>query len=79
MKDLNGSNAHNASAPGTSYDTQNMTHRSAKAEWQPHRAQTTMSCEWCYMTAISHDPLVTNTCSMIRFSNSLTRMFEMTT
>jgi predicted secreted hydrolase len=32
-----------------------MTHRSAKAEWQPHRAQTTTSQEWWYFTALLHD------------------------
>jgi len=38
------SNVHNPSTAELSYDTQNMTHRSAKAEWQPHRAQTRPAC-----------------------------------
>ena len=49
------SNIHNTSTAELSYDTQNMTHRSAKAEWQPHRAQTTTSQEWWYFTALLHD------------------------
>jgi len=49
------SNVHNTSTAELSYDTQNMTHRSAKAEWQPHRAQTTTSQEWWYFTALLHD------------------------
>jgi len=48
------SNVHNSSIE-ISYDTQNMTHRSAKAEWQPHRAQTTTSREWWYFSALLHD------------------------
>jgi hypothetical protein len=52
---LKPSNVHNASSAELSYDTQNMTHRSAKAEWQPHRAQTTTSQEWWYFTALLHD------------------------
>lgn len=49
------SKMHNTSTAELSYDTQNMTHRSAKAEWQPHRAQTTTSQEWWYFTALLHD------------------------
>ena len=49
------SNVQNSSTAELSYDTQNMTHRSAKAEWQPHRAQTTTSQEWWYFTALLHD------------------------
>jgi len=52
---LKPSNGHSASSAELSYDTQNMTHRSAKAEWQPHRAQTTTSQEWWYFTALFHD------------------------
>ncbi|MBV9175812.1 MAG: hypothetical protein JO297_02095 [Nitrososphaeraceae archaeon] len=54
---MNGSDAHynTSSSPEISYDTQNMTHRSAKAEWQPHRAQSAMSGEWWYLTALLHD------------------------
>ena len=55
MRDLNRFNAHNTSSAEISYDTQNMTHRSAKEEWQPHQGQTTMSTEWWYLTAILHD------------------------
>ena len=52
---LSNSNAHNTSAAELSYDTQNMTHRSAKEEWQPHRGQTAISQEWWYFTALLHD------------------------
>ena len=54
---MNGSDAHfnTSSSAGISYDTQNMTHRSAKAEWQPHRAQSATSSEWWYLTALLHD------------------------
>jgi predicted secreted hydrolase len=38
-----------------SYDTQNITHRSAFEEWQPHRGQTATSQEWWYVTALLHD------------------------
>lgn len=56
MRDLNRSNAHNTSSSAEiSYDTQNMTHRSAKEEWQPHRAQSATSIEWWYLTALLHD------------------------
>jgi hypothetical protein len=55
VKDSNGSNVRNTSSAEISYDTQNMTHRSAKEEWQPHRGQTTMSQEWWYITALLHD------------------------
>lgn len=55
VKALNGSNAHNTSSAEISYDTQNMSHRSAKEEWQPHRAQTTTSMEWWYITALLYD------------------------
>lgn len=40
---------------GLSYDTKNMTHRSAKAEWQPHLGQTNSFVEWWYFTALLHD------------------------
>ena len=54
---MNWSDSHynTSSSAGISYDTQNMTHRSAKAEWQPHRAQSAMSGEWWYLTALLHD------------------------
>lgn len=52
-------NNNNSSSGGSplllSYDTQNMTHRSAQEEWQPHRHQTTTSWEWWYITALLHD------------------------
>src|SRR5690348_17325871 len=35
-----------------SFDTTNMTHRSAQQEWQPHRGQTSISQEWWYFTAL---------------------------
>jgi predicted secreted hydrolase len=38
-----------------SFDTTNMTHRSAQQEWQPHRGQTSISQEWWYFTALLHD------------------------
>ena len=46
----------NSSTPfELSYDTQNITHRSAFEEWQPHRGQTTTSQEWWYVTALLQD------------------------
>jgi hypothetical protein len=40
---------------GLSYDTKNMTHRSAKEEWQPHLGQTNSFVEWWYFTALLYD------------------------
>jgi len=37
------------------YDPKNMTHRSAKEEWQPHLGQTNSFVEWWYFTALLHD------------------------
>lgn len=54
-KSPNVHNNNNRSTAELSYDTQNMTHRSAQAEWQPHQAQTTTSQEWWYFTALLHD------------------------
>jgi len=40
---------------GLNYDTENMTHRSAKEEWRPHLGQTNSFVEWWYFTALLHD------------------------
>jgi predicted secreted hydrolase len=38
-----------------SYNTKNMTHRSAVEKWQPHARQTNLTQEWWYTTAFFHD------------------------
>jgi len=38
-----------------SFDTKNMTDRSAQEEWQPHQGQTAISQEWWYITVILYD------------------------
>ena len=50
---ISGNNSHNKFELG--FDTKNMIHRSAQEEWQLHRAQTPISQEWWYFTALLHD------------------------
>jgi len=54
---ISGNNSHYTPPPSSelSFDTANMTHRTAKEEWQPHQSQTTISQEWWYVTALLHD------------------------
>jgi hypothetical protein len=51
----NNNNNNTTSIEGLGYDTKNMTHYSAKQEWQPHLGQAKSFVEWWYITTLLHD------------------------
>ncbi len=51
----NNNNNNTTSIEGLGYDTKNMTHYSAKQEWQPHLGQANSFVEWWYVTTLLHD------------------------
>ena len=48
-------NNNTTSIEGLGYDTKNMTHYSAKQEWQLHLGQANSFVEWWYVTTLLHD------------------------
>jgi hypothetical protein len=51
----NKNNNTTSSIEGLGYDTKNMTHYSAKQEWQPHLGEANSFVEWWYVTTLLHD------------------------